>query len=259
MLFINTRPIDRALALTQCLSTAGFDVVNLPLLALTARPYDVELEQLYLQLAKTQIIVVVSPTAVDVGMRYLERAGLSIQQIQHIQWVAVGKKTAQLLSQFGVESHIPAVETSEGMLSLPIFNTLTNLKQIAFWRGEGGRQFMMQQCQERHINVLNFILYERYCPSETQQLFSDFIANVNQPKPYWNCISSEASWKNWLALTERHENIVNDCHYLVLGERLYQLLQHDKTIAQKSFNITQISDLDPETILRRIMQLQGKL
>lgn len=263
MLFINTRPIDRAHALTQCLIQAGFDVVNLPLLTLTARPYTAELEQLYLQLSHTQVIVVVSPTAVELGMQYLKKSGLSLSKIKHIQWVAVGRRTAQLLRQWGVESHIPDVETSEGMLSLPIFNTLMNLKQVAFWRGEGGRQFMMQQCQDRHIQVLNFVLYKRTCPRETQQLFSDFIDNlslsITPPKPYWNCITSEASWRNWLDLAQAHASIVKDCHYLVLGERLYQLLQHDKNVMQKCFNITQISDLEPETILQCIKQLQRKL
>ena len=259
MLFINTRPVDRAQALTQCLSTAGFEVVNLPLLALTARPYSSELELLYSQLIDTQVIVVVSPTAVEIGMQYLEKAGLSLEQIRHIHWVAVGRKTAQVLNQYGIDSDIPEVETSEGMLSLPIFNTFTGLKKIAFWRGEGGRQFMMQQCQARQIQVLNFVLYERHCPEQTPQLFSDFLDQVDQPKPYWNCISSEASWRNWLALTQTHTSIVNDCHYLVLGERLYQLLQHDKNVTQKCFNITQVQDLEPNTILQSIMQLQRKL
>lgn len=259
MLFINTRPIDRAQTLTQCLSQAGVEVVNLPLLELTARPYNFELESLYLQLIDTQIIVVVSPTAVEIGMQYLQKVGLSLQQLEHIQWVAVGRKTAQTLNLWGVESHIPEVETSEGMLSLPIFNTHQNLKQVAFWRGEGGRQFMMQQCQDRHIHVLNFVLYERHRPKQTPQLFANFIDCVEQPKPYWNCISSEASWRNWLDLTQAHTSIIHDCHYLVLGERLYQLVQHDKKILQSCFNITQISDLEPETILQNIMQLPRTL
>lgn len=260
MLFINTRPIDRAQTLTQRLSKAGFEVLNLPLLELAPRPYTSELEQLYSQLIHSQIIVVVSPSAVDIGMQYLQQAGLSLSQLQHIQWIAVGKKTAQLLANFGIESHVPEVETSEGMLSLPIFNTLQDLKQVAFWRGEGGRQFMMQQCLERHIDVLNFVLYERHCPQSTLDQFPEFVANLaSYSPPYWNCISSEASWNNWLALTQDHVSIRNDCHYLVLGERLYQILTHDKNVAQKCFNITQISSLDPDTILKSITQFKRKL
>lgn len=260
MLFINTRPIDRAQPLTECLRQSGFDVVDLPLLALTPRPYNNTLQQLYLQLLSTQIIVVVSPTAVEIGMQYLQQSGLSLAQIQHIQWIAVGKKTAQRLLDYGVESHVPAVETSEGMLSLPLFNQVKELKRIAFWRGEGGRQFMMQQCQARHIDVLNFILYDRAFPQQTQAQFLDFVNKIEQfEKPYWCCISSEASWHNWLALTRDHQEIVSACHYLVLGERLYQLLRHGKNAAQACLNSTQISNLAPETILQTIVQLQRKL
>jgi uroporphyrinogen-III synthase len=260
MLFINTRPTERAQPLTECLRQSGFTVVDLPLLELKPRPYDSTLAALYSALLSTQIIVVVSPMAVEMGMKYLQQSGLTLAQIEHIQWIAVGKKTAQHLAEFGIHSHVPEVESSEGMLSLPLFNTLTNIKQIAFWRGEGGRQFMMQQCKERHINVLNFILYERICPSETQTGFLNMLAEIERYKPpYWNCISSEASWRNWLALTQNHPDLLDACHYLVLGERLYQLLMHDKNTTQKCFNITQILTLEPEAILHRIVQLQRKL
>ncbi|MFW2084049.1 uroporphyrinogen-III synthase, partial [Acinetobacter guillouiae] len=83
----------------------------------------------------------------------------------------VGKKTAQRLLDYGVESHVPEVETSEGMLSLPLFNQVKELKRIAIWRGEGGRQFMMQQCQARQNDDLNYVLYDRAIPQQTQAQF----------------------------------------------------------------------------------------
>ena len=260
MLFINTRPIDRAQALTQCLRQSGFDVLDLPLLELKPCPLTQLLKQSYSQLQDTQIIVVVSPTAVQVGMQYLQQAGILISQIKHIQWIAVGRKTAEALAEYQISSHVPEVETSEGMLSLPIFNQLQDITQIAFWRGQGGRQFMMQQCTERHIKVLNFVLYQRECPQTTLSQFSAWLPQLAQSeKPYWNCITSEASWNHWLALTKDHPAILNDCHYLVLGERLYQLLLDEKNNHQKCFNITKILDLEPNTILHMILQLQRKL
>lgn len=260
MLFINTRPIDRAQTLTQCLRQSGFDVLDLPLLELKPRPFTQQLKQLYSQLQDTQIIVVVSPTAVQVGMEYLQQAGILTSQIKHIQWIAVGRKTAEALTEYQISSHVPEVETSEGMLSLPIFNQLQDITQIAFWRGEGGRQLMMQQCTERHIKVLNFVLYERECPQTTFNQFSAWLPRITQAeKPYWNCMSSEASWKHWLTLTKDYPAILNGCHYLVLGERLYQLLLDEKNNHQKCFNITKILDLEPNTILHMILQLQRKL
>jgi len=72
MLFINTRPQDRASTLTEALVDAGYQVATLPLLELKAEPFSFELQQLYQQLEQTQVIVVVSPTAVEVGMQYLQ-------------------------------------------------------------------------------------------------------------------------------------------------------------------------------------------
>lgn len=260
MLFINTRPVERAQALTECLAQADFKVIDVPLLALKAKPFDSALMQLYSSLVQTQVIVAVSPTAVDIGMQYLEQAGIPLSVLMHVQWIAVGKTTAAALAAFGIESLVPEVETSEGMLSLPIFNSMHNLHAIAFWRGEGGRQFMMQQCAERDIEVLNFVLYERYCPEETSQKFEQMVAEIlTEPAPYWVCMSSEASWKNWLKLCENHLYMLNHCHYLVLGERLNQLLNHDKNNLKAQFAVNQLDDLNPTTVLNRIHALQRTL
>lgn len=260
MLFINTRPKDRAKSLTDVLEQADFTVLELPLLELRARSFDPVLHNLYLQLSQTHIIVVVSPTAVEVGMAYLKQSGLSIEDLAHIQWVSVGKSTAQSLSKFGIESHVPEVESSEGMLTLAIFNNLKAAQKIAFWRGEGGRQFMMQQCQEQQFDVLNFVLYERFCPVLTKQIFESFLAHFTRfESPYWVCMSSEASWNNWLEISQKNLAILKNCHYLVLGERLYQLLKETQKSLNIQFQVTRIDHLDPELILQTIGDLKRNL
>lgn len=97
MLFINTRPDSRAAELTQALQNKGFQVESLPLLELVAQPFSESLAQLYQQLSGAQAIVVVSPTAVDVGMQYLKQSGLKLDDLKHIQWIAVGQATAHRL------------------------------------------------------------------------------------------------------------------------------------------------------------------
>jgi uroporphyrinogen-III synthase len=61
------------------LQNKGFQVESLPLLELVAQPFSESLSQLYQQLTGAQAIVVVSPTAVDVGMQYLAQSGLKIE------------------------------------------------------------------------------------------------------------------------------------------------------------------------------------
>ncbi len=149
MLFINTRPQDRAEQLSHALRLAQMDVLDLPLLELLPQVWSDDLSALYRQLPDAQVIVVVSPTAVKIGMAYLKQSGITLAQLEHIQWIAVGKTTAQALAKFNIKSDAPEIENSEGMLQLPILRQHPHLSRIAFWRGQGGRQFMMQQLQQR--------------------------------------------------------------------------------------------------------------
>ncbi|RYL25378.1 MULTISPECIES: uroporphyrinogen-III synthase [Acinetobacter] len=260
MLFINTRPTDRAQALSQNLIQAGIDTIELPLLELSAHPFSNELKALYSQLLKAQMIVVVSPTAVEIGMRYLQQSGVQLSQLQHIEWIAVGQMTAQALAKYQISSHVPEVETSEGMLGLSIFEHVQPLSKIAFWRGEGGRQFMMQQCQARQLEVLNFILYERHLPATSLAQYRTMLLKLDQMhQPYVVCISSEASWLNWLQLNQENLKLVDQCHYLVLGERLYQILQQYKKKMTMCFNISTLPNLKTVTVLQQIQLLQRNI
>lgn len=256
MLFVNTRPASRAQALTKYLSEAGFTVFDLPLLALYAEPYDAQLEQQYKQLCDVQAIVVVSPSAVEIGMRYLAQSQIDRIALAHIEWIAVGKKTAEALAQHGIHASVPMVETSEGMLQLPIFSQRQDLQKIAFWRGIGGRQFMMQHCQQQGLEVLNMLLYRRQCPAEAQAFFAALKQQLQQqPQRYVVCISSEASWKYWCQLCEQDLWLLQQAHYLVLGARLQHILYNFAQEIDICFNITQLEYLDETTILNTLQQL----
>ena len=260
-LFINTRPADRAQPLTAALKQNGYQVIELPLLELQACEYSSALDTLFQQLFDVQSIVVVSPTAVSIGMQYLQRSAVPLSKLKHIQWIAVGKTTADCLAEYGIQAHIPEVETSEGMLSLPFFKQQEDLKKIAFWRGEGGRQFMMQQCLERQIEVLNFVLYQRVLPEQSRYIFQQFQVQFSQLHPdvkTWVCISSEASWNNWKLLCQHAPEVLNQMHYLVLGQRLSEILQLDRKQYQYCFNIAQVEHLSPTVIIQTLAEYEKK-
>ncbi|WP_278395053.1 uroporphyrinogen-III synthase [Acinetobacter venetianus] len=258
MLFINTRPQDRASTLTEALVDAGYQVETLPLLELTAVPFSIELQQLYQQLEQTQVIVVVSPTAVEVGMRYLQQANIDLVQLTHIRWIAVGQATAQALAKFKIESLVPEVESSEGMLDLPILKQQDQLKQIAFWRGLGGRQFMMQQLQQQGVSVLNFVLYRRQCPELSVLKILTILKNIESHQQVAVLISSEASWNNWQQLTSQNQ-VEAEWIYLTLGERLTQLLTHSQALLNQVSNIIQLEKLSASEIIHRMRCWQGKV
>lgn len=260
VLFVNTRPTDRAVALSDLLEREGCRVFELPLLELRQCEYSPALEGLFHTLNDVQCIVVVSPTAVTTGMQYLKESGLFLEKLQHVQWIAVGQTTADCLAEYGIQAHVPKVETSEGMLSLPIFTEQNNLKKIAFWRGEGGRQFMMQHCIAQQIEVLNFVLYTRALPETSWNHFKKISSELAKTETYeqrWVCISSEASWKNWKLLCG-DLNIFKQMNYLVLGPRLNEILQLDRKEQQLCFKIMQVEQLNPKVILRTLVEYKSK-
>lgn len=255
---MNTRPQDRAEALTSALFDHHVQVIELPLLALHACPLSDQLIELYSQLSQVDVIVVVSPTAVEIGMQYLKQLQIDPTVLAHIEWIAVGEKTAQALKQYHISSLVPQVETSEGMLSLPIFKQLNTFTKVAFWRGHGGRQFMMQQLQNDGIEVLNFVLYERKCPIQSRHKIHQIIP-ILQQQHYIVLVSSEASWLNWLELIQFDSSLLNKAQYWVLGERLFCILSDYKQRYDFNFEIIKLNSLSIESILEHVIQLQGKL
>src|SRR5690606_13055938 len=145
-------------------------------------------------------------------MDYLKHAGISLDELRHIQWIAVGETTAQALATYGIAAEIPLVETSEGMLQLPMLKSMNAGTCIAFWRGEGGRPFMMDQLKQQGMHILNFILYERRCPLLTQQNLSNILPLLEQQQHYAMVVSSEASWLNWIKLMQGQNAIIAKGH-----------------------------------------------
>lgn len=217
----NTRPIERAAALSIALRQLGYQVHELPLLALSACDLDAVLEQQFLALGDADIIVVVSPIAAQLGVKYYRQLGLDWKNIQQKQWIAVGEGTQRTLAEYGLSSVCPTIETSEGMLALVELQDCYH-KTIAFWRGIGGRTFMMQQLQQQGCRILNMLLYTRQQPEnmDAMQTLTHLPAVI--------LISSEASWNNWLKLCAESsyaQNSLSKNIYLVLGDRVSDIVQ----------------------------------
>ncbi len=257
MLFINTRPSDRAQQLTQALQAEGVDVLELPLLALEAMPWSESLAHLFAQIDRVKVIVVVSPAAVTFGMQALAQAGGKPEDLHRIQWIAVGQATAQALLQYGFESHVPEVETSEGMLSLPVLQHLDSSAQIAFWRGEGGRQFMMDSLANQGVQVLNFVLYRRDCPVSATQTLQAHLDVIREALACVLLITSEASWNNWLRLAQHHQLESSSIYCFVLAERVTRLVEQSCHEHQLDYQVIQLEDLKQDTILKQLHAVQG--
>lgn len=257
MLFINTRPVDRAAALTFALQAADIAVLELPLLELQALALDSTLLSQFQQLHTVKTIVVVSPMAVAVGMQYLQQCQIKLTDLAHIHWIAVGEATADCLQQYGIQSYVPKVETSEGMLQLPVLNQLETQSSIAFWRGEGGRQFMMEQLQKAGHQIVNMLLYQRACPAHAQQIFLQAQPLMFSASVVIVLISSEASWLNWTALCQSNSALLVKFDYWVLGERLAEVLNDYAQAHEIVLKVHQIDQLKTEYLRDALQALKG--
>lgn len=230
------------MALTEALQGLGYAVYELPLLSLAPMVLDAQLKAQFAQFIQATIVVVVSPIAVELGMQYASQCGISLKILQNKQWIAVGASTQKALANYQIDSISPAVETSEGMLQLPILNDLISAQSnissdtkndtanvtIAFWRGIGGRTLMMDALTAQGCHVLNMLLYQRAMPDYSLE----DLKQLAQRLPATILISSEQSWKNWQQLMRQllaqqllQQDQFSQNHYVVLGERVSQVLR----------------------------------
>lgn len=166
----------------------------------------------------------------------------------------MGQATANRLHDYGIEAHVPEVETSEECLTCLFFIICKN-QVVWLLEREGGRQFMMETLQQQGIQILNFVLYRRQCPQASYSTFKHLTQNSNYNLDKWLVlITSEASWKYWLELCLKNK-AQPDCVYLVLGPRLFQLVKDYRDQQQAHFHIIQLENLSPSGMIHHIQAL----
>lgn len=233
---LNTRPAERAGALTQALLAADCRVSELALLTLQACELTVEDQAALQQFAQHALTVVISPTAAQLGLAHLERLGVRVHDVQ-MEWIAVGQATAQRLRQAGLDPEVPTLETSEGVVALPAFNRCVASRRVMIWRGEAGRDLIQLTLQQQAVDLSNLALYRRIKPVDLAADWSKILAVHGWPDVV--LISSGEAWQHWQQLTTE---AATRPWLLVLGQRLYQQLQSSTS------RLSMLQDLQPATI-----------
>lgn len=239
---VNTRPTERADALNIALQQAGYQLTALPLLELVAEPLDA-VQQPLAAIDQANVVVVVSPTAAQIGLDYLARLGIEASTLA-CRWVAVGQATAQILIQAGLQASIPDIETSEGILALSLFNQADLALQVMFWRGHGGRQFMLQQLQNQQHHIISVNLYQRQLPAAATQIYQQLL----QHPPQVLIVSSGVSWQHWLSLRQEF-GAIELSYVLVLGQRIFQKICKDINCMNHLPQVIALDSLQPDYIL----------
>lgn len=232
---INTRPIERAAPLTQCLQAAGLSVIEMPMLALQARVATDEDRKMMRQwlAGDYQALVIVSPTAAASGLamwkaleverhkqsnttELAESALAALETPSHL--IAVGEATAAVLNDAKrpVASYQvlqPTIANNEGMLAMPEIESLQAGDKLLIWRGLGGRRLLVDTLQARGVHIDSIAWYERIMPDEAQsqyeQWLQDFqaknasktISSADRVKPIV-VISSGTAFEYWASIVE---------------------------------------------------------
>ena len=230
---INTRPVERAAALTDHLQAAGLTVVEIPMLTLQPRPtieQDMTLMRQWLA-GDYKALVIVSPTAAASGLAVWqalederqaqnhdddnnnERKDIAINALQAPSYlIAVGEATASVLNNAKIEASNyqvlqPHIANNEGMLAMPEIERLQAGDKLLVWRGLGGRRLLVDTLLARGVHIDSIAWYERIMPVEVMAQYEQWLQGVlarngmqdtsaSQPKPIV-VVSSGTAFEYW--------------------------------------------------------------
>ena len=226
---INTRPVERAAALTDHLQAAGLTVVEIPMLTLQSRStteQDMTLMRQWLA-GDYKALVIVSPTAAASGLAIWqalenerqaqsnenEREDTEIKVLKAPSYlIAVGEATASVLNNAKIEASNyqvlqPLIANNEGMLAMPEIEHLQAGDKLLVWRGLGGRRLLVDTLLARGVHIDSIAWYERIMPvdamAQYEQWLQGFLArngekntSSSQPKPIV-VISSGTAFEHW--------------------------------------------------------------
>ena len=230
---INTRPVERAAALTDHLQAAGLTVVEIPMLTLQSRPtteQDMTLMRQWLA-GDYKALVIVSPTAAASGLAVWqalederqaqnhdddnnnERKDIAINALQAPSYlIAVGEATASVLNNAKIEASNyqvlqPHIANNEGMLAMPEIERLQAGDKLLVWRGLGGRRLLVDTLLARGVHIDSIAWYERIMPVDAMTQYEQWLQGVlarnsmqdtsaSQPKPIV-VVSSGTAFEHW--------------------------------------------------------------
>ncbi len=212
-----TRPQQQGDNLLLALRALGADAVHIPLLAiepLQTLAQRTRIDTLLQGLLSCQHAVFISQNAAAAALSALQKRG----QTWPIgtQAYAIGRSTAALLHENGIEAICPARMDSEGLLAVPQLQKVSGQRGLIF-RGLGGREMLALRLRERGMQVDYCELYRRCLPAEATQQWAAWQPSL----PSVVCINSLETLDN-MQLAAPHVFAMPHTTWLVPSERVAQ-------------------------------------
>lgn len=230
---LNTRPVGQESRLTDALTQLGIEVMQLPLLEITATHH---WKKRPLSLENFDYAIFTSANAV---VHFFEGINSSIQWPQKALLFAIGQGTAEALSKYHLTPHfLPKEANSESMLELPHLKSVSG-KKILLIKGVGGRQHLFKILRSRGALLQTCVVYRRRCPkaaaSQFQLLWQTNTIDII-------LLTSATACRYLLKLIEqdKQREWLKQKTIVVISKRIAQTL---KTVAVKQLIVTSYDNL----------------
>lgn len=246
MAVLVTRPDERGQQLVDMLAKAGVVAIHLPLFNIEAGAELNGLPNKFAQLKVGDYVFAVSKSAVDFADKALKNTGFVWRD--DLQYFTVGQGTAQHFAMTTTLAvHYPTTqENSEGVLQLAAMQNLQG-KTILILRGNGGRELLSEQAQQRGSNVEIVECYRResIVYNSTEQTSLCKRAGVQ------TIVATSAEILTQLVdfVPQNEHNWLKSCQLITVSERISHLAQ-----ALGWQNVIVSPRADNQTLLQTLLQ-----
>jgi uroporphyrinogen-III synthase len=247
-----TRPAHQAGKLAKGIVTAGGATFLFPTLAICPAELTAEDKEKIQQINQFDIIVFISPNAVEHGLNQIQ----AITDLPHnILLATIGQGSAKALnSKLGKQPDISPEKNfnSEGLLATAAMQNVAN-KRILIIRGNGGREHLKQTLQQRGAFVDYLNVYKRIKPAIDSSDLEQYLQN-NEIAAI--VITSAESLKNLLELTpEKVTSNLLQLPLLLINKRLIDVankagFKNKLIVATESSDEAIIESLKENNLLR---------
>ncbi|BAZ43635.1 uroporphyrin-III C-methyltransferase [Chondrocystis sp. NIES-4102] len=159
-----TRALDQASKFTNLLEAKGAKVIEMPALAITPPSSWADLDQAIANIRQFQWLILTSANAVDYFFERLYNLGYDLRILGNIKIAVVGRKTAEVLKQRGLNCDFYPPDYIADSLVANFPENLSG-KNILFPRVEtGGRELLVAELTKGGAKVVEVAAYQSRCP-----------------------------------------------------------------------------------------------
>jgi uroporphyrinogen III methyltransferase / synthase len=161
-----TRAAEQASNFTHLLQQQGATVIEMPALEIRPPSSWEELDNAIASLSNFDWLILTSANGVEYFFNRLATKGLDSRALAGLKIAVVGKKTAAILKQYGLQpDFIPPNFVADSLVEN--FPESLNNKKILFPRVEtGGREILVKELTQKNAEVIEVAAYQSTCPDK---------------------------------------------------------------------------------------------